>query len=222
MFKKTALSMTMVSLMGTAAFAQAQIDATAATDLNLRAGPAPTAEIISVIPADGAVKVEGCLDTSSWCRVDFDGTQGWAYGDYLTAMVESKPVAVYPNRQQVNVTTVTYDDTTGESATGAGTIGAIIGGLTGGPIGAAAGAVIGAGAGAVANPGPDITAQTETYVTSNPVDPVYLDGEVVVGVGIPDTVTLNKIPDSTYSYQYINGVPVIVDPAERRVVRIVR
>jgi hypothetical protein len=67
--------------------------------------------------------------------------------------------------------------------------------LIGGPIDAAAGAAIGGAAGGVSgaatgavvdaiNP-PD---QVTTYVRSNSVDPVYLEGEVGVGAGLPETV----------------------------------
>ena len=39
---------------------------------------------------------------------------------------------------------------------------------------------------------------------------------------LPEAVTLNTVPQSDYRYAYVNGVPVVVDPAERRVVHIVR
>ena len=56
----------------------------------------------------------------------------------------------------------------------------------------------------------------------NPVEPIYLDGEVVVGAGIPESVTLSEVPDSEYYYAYINGVPVLVEREQRRVVHVVR
>lgn len=65
-----------------------QTTATAFTDLNLRAGPAVSYEIIGVIPASQAVTVDGCLEAANWCRVSFGEMNGWASGDYLTAMVE--------------------------------------------------------------------------------------------------------------------------------------
>lgn len=67
---------------------------------------------------------------------------------------------------------------------------------------------------------PDTT--TVTYVQQNPVEPVWLEGEVVTGAAIPETVVLTPIPDSTYAYSYVNGVPVIVDPNQRQIVQIVR
>ena len=53
-----------------------------------------------------------------------------------------------------------------------------------------------------------------TYVTSNKIDPVYLDGEVVVGAGFSDTVELREIPDYEYRYVCVNGLPV---PGPRKI-----
>jgi hypothetical protein len=39
---------------------------------------------------------------------------------------------------------------------------------------------------------------------------------------VPETVVLYPVPESQYSYAYINGVPVVINPVDRRVVRIVR
>ena len=61
-----------------------------------------------------------------------------------------------------------------------------------------------------------------TYVTSNQIEPVYLDGEVVVGAGLPETVELREIPDYEYRYVYVNGQPVLVEPDTRRIVYVVR
>lgn len=196
----------------------AQTEATAWTDLNLRAGPGPTYEIVSVIPADGVVSVSGCLDAASWCQVSYDGVDGWASGDYLTAMIEEAPAPIYVNREQIAIGTVTYEDTTDESVAAGGAAGMVIGALIAGPVGAAVGALVGGGAGAIADPGPEVSG----YVLSNPVETVYLDGEVVVGAGIPEGVTLLEVPESEYTYAYINGVPVIVEPTDRRVIYIAR
>jgi hypothetical protein len=60
-----------------------------------------------------------------------------------------------------------------------------------------------------------------TYVQSNPLDPIYVEGEVVVGAGIPAEVSLVAVPESDYQYAYLNGTPVLVDQ-ERKIVRVVR
>jgi len=200
--------------------AYGQTTATAYTDLNLRSGPGPTYSILAVIPAQGTVTVEGCLEVSNWCQVTHDGVSGWSSGDYLTAMIEAP---IYANRERLAVNTVTYDATTTTTTSTGGTVaggatGAIAGAIVGGPIGAVIGAAIGMGVGSAVTPDERVT----TYVRTNPVDPIYLDGEIVVGAGIPETVTLSEVPESEYYYAYVNGVPVLVERQNRRVVYIVR
>ena len=203
-----------LSAMLLASSAYAQTSATAFTDLNLRAGPAVSYEIIGVIPASQAVSVDGCLEASNWCRVSYDGVNGWASGDYLTAMVAAP---IYANRERLAVQTVTYEKSP-DATVGGGVAGAIAGGLMGGPVGAVIGAAVGMGVGTAVAPEERVT----TYVVQNPVEPIYLDGEVVVGAGIPDAVTLAEVPDSDYYYAYINGTRVLVEREQRRIVYIVR
>jgi len=217
MFRKSALGLSVAGML-LATAATAQTEATAMVDLNLRAGPGPTYEVLSVIPAEGTVSVDGCLEIENWCRVSLDGTEGWAYGGYLATIIEAEPLALTTERARTVVSTVTYEKAAAGTVA-AGTMGAIVGALIGGPPGAALGAAIGLGAGAVAT-APDT--QVVTYVQQNPVETVYLDGEVVVGAGLPETVMLEAIPESEYRYVYVNGVPVLVDPADRRVVYIIR
>ncbi|MEI4264270.1 DUF1236 domain-containing protein [Roseovarius sp. D0-M9] len=205
-----------VSILSSAA--TAQTSASAWTDLNLRAGPGPQFEIIDVIPASGEVAVAGCLESASWCKVTHNGTVGWASGDYLTTIMGEERVAIYPNRESVSLETVVHSDTSDETTAASGVTGAIAGALIGGPVGAVIGGVAGASAGAAIDPGPTVT----TYVQENPRDVIYLDGEVVVGAGVPETVKLSEVPDSTYSYAYINGVPVIIEREDRRIIQIVR
>lgn len=219
--KKTILIATS-TLSLTAAGAVSAAPATATTDLNLRVGPGPGYEIASVIPADGAVEVMRCVETAAWCEVTYDGTTGWAYGEYLTASLPdaAEPVVVYDNRPALQVETVTIDnavDNTVSTGVGAGA-GAAAGALIGGPVGAAFGTVIGAAFGDAQEP----DQETVAYVRENPVDPVTLQGEVVVGAGLPETVTLAQVPNATVGYAYINGTPVLVEPSERRIVYVVR
>lgn len=213
------VTMTLIGVLAAPA-AHAATTAQAVTALNLRAGPGPDQEILSVIPADGEVTVESCLESSNWCKVSHEGDVGWAYGDYLTVRVGDAvdPVVLYENRDRVTIKTVRREDTTGQSAVAAGTIGAIAGAVIGGPAGAALGGVAGAGVGAAADPGEEVT----TYVETHPAEPVYLEGEVVVGAGIPEVVDLQDVPESEYVYAYVNGVPILVDAETRRVVHILR
>ena len=201
--------------------AMAALSASATTELNLRAGPGPEYAIESVIPAAGDVEVVGCLDNGEWCEVSFDGQQGWAYAAYLTTPVEEEPVVLYNAPSSVSIDTVTYEDTS-ETATGAaagGLWGAAAGALLiGGPAAAAAGLVAGAGLGGAA----ETDETTVTYIRENPVEPVYLTGEVVPGAGIPQEVELYTVPDSDYSYVNVNRLPVVVDTESRTIVQVVR
>ncbi len=203
-----------------ASTALAETTATASTDLNLRAGPGPNYKIVDVIAANDATMVEGCLAESNWCKVDYNGTAGWAYGDYLTVQNNGEVVALYPNREVVEVSTVTYEnDDEAEAALTLGAMGAAAGALiVGGPAAIAAGAALGMAGGAAIEPDTTVT----TYISSNPVEPVFVNGEVVVGAGIPDTVTLYDVPESEYRYVNLNGQYVLVEPEDRRIVYIQR
>lgn len=199
-------------MLASSAFAQTSV--TASTDLNLRAGPDVSYDIIGVIPASQMVIVDGCLAASNWCRVSYDGANGWASGDYLTTMVEAP---IYANRDRLAVETITYEANP-DATVGGGVAGAVAGGLLGGPVGVVIGAVVGMGLGTAAAPNERVT----TYVVENPVEPIYLDGEIVVGAGIPEGVTLAEVPESEYYYAYVNGNRVLVEREQRRVVYIVR
>ncbi len=188
--------------------------ATAWTDLNLRTGPGSSYEIAAVIPATQSVTVDGCLDDSNWCRVTHEDISGWASGDYLTAMVEAP---IYMNRERLMVETVTYEKQP-DNMLGGGAAGALTGAAVAGPIGALVGAAIGMSIGDAVTPEERVT----SYVRSNPLDPIYLDGEVVVGAGIPEAVQLTEVPDSEYYYAYVNGLPVLVEREQRRVVYVIR
>ena len=218
------LATTTLAALTLAGAASAETMATAGTDLNLRSGPQSTAEIIGVIANGDEVAVNGCIESANWCEVTYKDQKGWAYGDYLTAKVGDKIEPLYPNRQTVGVTVIEAPaaETAGQNAADAavgGAAGAAVGALVGGPVGAVVGAAIGGSSAAAAEP----PAEVQTYITANPQDPVVLDGEVVVGAGIPDTVTLYDIPDQPdYKYVTVNGQTVLVNPADRKIVHIYR
>lgn len=194
--------------------------ASAITDLNIRSGPGPQYSVVGAIQNGDRATVTGCIQGSLWCQVVYNGKQGWAYSKYLTMPRADNTVVIADHRAALDIPTVTYEApaaSTGDVATGAAT-GAVAGALIAGPIGAAVGGTVGAAAGATVNP----PALVRTYVTEHPVDPVYLEGEVVVGAGVPETVTLRPVPDYEYHYAYVNRVPVLVDRGSRRIVYVYR
>ncbi|GLS30137.1 SH3 domain-containing protein [Mesorhizobium albiziae] len=212
----SAAALGMLAMSG-AAFAAS---ATATTDLNIRAGPGPQYEVVGVVGAGQATEITGCLDGSKWCQIASNGGKGWVYSDYLTSDFGGKQVVL--TERPANSVTILPPDGGTEGAAVGGATGAVAGALIGGPIGAAVGGVAGLAVGGAAGNAAEPPAQVRTYVTENRVDPVYLDGEVVVGAGIPDNVEIREIPDYEYRYVYVNGQPALVDPGSRRIVYVMR
>lgn len=197
--------------------------ATATTDLNVRAGPGPQYEVVGVVGAGQSTEITGCMEGSKWCQIASNGGQGWVYSDYLTSDFGGGQQVVLTERPaEAQVAIIPPPDGGTEGAAVGGATGAVAGALIGGPIGAAVGGVAGVAVGGAAGNAAEPPAQVRTYITENRVDPVYLDGEVVVGAGIPENVEIREIPDYEYRYVYVNGQPALVDPGTRRIVYVVR
>lgn len=205
--------------------AMAQSSVTATTDLNVRAGPGPQYPVTGVIGAGEAAQLDGCIEGSKWCSVVTGSGQGWAYSEYLTGDFGGTVTVLSERPPEAGVAVVPPPPDAGGGDTGAvagGVTGAIAGAIIGGPAGAAVGGAAGAVAGGATGTLVDPPQQVREYVTTHEVEPVYLEGEVVVGAGLPDAVALSEIPDYEYRYVYINGQPVLVDAGSRRIVYIVR
>ena len=214
---------TVAIILSGAAFAQSSVGAT--TDLNVRAGPGPQYPVVGMIGAGQSATLNGCLENSKWCMVSTGDGEGWVYSDYLTAEFGGSAVVLTQRPADSGVKMVPAPADNGGGGSGAvagGITGAVAGALVGGPIGAVVGGAAGVVAGGAAGTVIDPPAQVRTYVTTNSLEPVYLEGEVVVGAGVPETVELRDIPDYEYRYVYINGQPVLVDSQTRQIVYIVR
>ena len=225
MQKKLLFSVAGGALLGLTGMAFAQSAVVATTDLNVRAGPGPQHQVVGVIGAGQSATLDGCLEASKWCVVAFNGGEGWVYSDYLTGEFGGTRVVLTERPADSGVVLVdppadVDGGTTG--AVGGGVTGAVAGAIIGGPVGAVVGGGAGAIGGAAAGTVIDPPANVRTYVTEHQVEPVYLDGEVVVGAGLPETVVLQEIPEYEYRYVYVNGQPVLVEPDSRRIVYVVR
>lgn len=207
----------------TTAPALAQVSAIAATDLNLRAGPDTVFTATSVINRGDMVTVNGCVETSDWCDVDYMGMQGWAYAPYLAVEVDGNYTAISSNPAGFEVDTVTFTPVEeqleqNEAAVAGATFGTIAAIALGGPVGGViAGGILGASAGAIAEE-PDET--VITFVTANTVEDVRLLGEPVIGARVPlDQVTVYDVPDEPmFKYLYLNGKPAVVTAEEGTIV----
>lgn len=215
-----------VALAAAAPSLAASAEAVAATDLNIRSGPGPHYEVVGVIGGGEKADVAGCLDEQRWCKVSHEGTVGWSYSDYLAVAIDEEAVALTTRPAAVEIETITYENTEATQAdqTAGAAAGATIGALTayavGGPIsGIVAGGILGGAAGGAAV---EPTTETVTYVKSNPVETVYLDGEVVVGAGVPAEVTTYELPQDDLRYLNINGQTVLVNAETGVIVQVVR
>jgi uncharacterized protein YraI len=186
--------------------ASAATVATAMTPLNIRSGPGPQYSIVGAIPNRAQATIIGCIQDSLWCQVSFNGQQGWAYSQYLTAQLSGRSLIVAERLNEIP--TVRYQAPV-ETAGSAVVAPTITGTLVARP------AIVEP---LVVTPPPTVG----TYVVSHPVAPVYLSGEVVEGVGLPEDVALTPVPSFDYQYAYINNVPVLVEPSTRRVEYIYR
>ncbi|MEJ2379346.1 MAG: DUF1236 domain-containing protein [Pseudolabrys sp.] len=189
-----------------ASSASAATVAAATTPLNIRSGPGPQYSVTGVIPAHGRATITGCIQGSLWCRVIAHGRHGWAYSKYLTMRLSGRSLIVAQNL--ANIPAVTYEvpvETVGSAAPVA-----TVSGSLAAPATSASPLVI------------TPPATVNAYVTNHPLTPVYLNGEVEAGAGLPADVALAPIPGYAYQYAYVNRVPVLVEPQSRTIAYVYR
>ncbi len=192
-----AIAGALVAMSG-AAFADTAVSAVA--DLNVRAGPGPRYPVVGVLPAGQPAALQGCMENSKWCTIAEADGQGWVYSDYLTADFGAGPVVLTDRPTDSDIAIVQPPSDIGDYPDNY--TAAIAPGDAVEPV----------------EPPP----QVRTYIRTHEAEPVYLEGEVVSGAVLPDSVVLQPIPDYDYSYVYVNGEPALIDPATRRVVYVVR
>ncbi|TGU88113.1 DUF1236 domain-containing protein [Mesorhizobium sp. M00.F.Ca.ET.151.01.1.1] len=188
----------MLTAMSGAALADTAVSAV--TDLNVRAGPGPQYPVIGVLAAGQSATLNGCIENSKWCTIAEAGGQGWVYSDYVTADFGGSRVVLTQRRSAVAVVSPP-EDISNYSTDYTGAI------ISSDP---------------VVGEFPAPPAAVRTYVDTHRLDPVYLDGEVVTGATLPDTVELREIPDYNYRYVYVNGQRALIDPQTRRIMYVVR
>ncbi len=198
----------------------ATVQATVVSNGTILEGPGTHYTVIGNTSANTPVVVEGCLPTHDWCKINVNGAIGWIPASDVQVTTSSGAVVLSQPTQQVQVKTITFDKAKAEQrGLGGGVAGAAVGAAVGGPVGAVVGAAIGA-AGGAATVQP--TEKVTTYVTQNPLPPVQLGTTVAVGTVVPDTVTLTPVPDSQFSYIYVDGHPVLVNNQNRTVVEVMQ
>ena len=92
--KRFAMSVgaTAAILVGLAASVALAAPATTTANVNMRQGPGTQYAVISTLPAQAGVDVEGC--ENGWCKVSYSGGSGWVSEPYLQGL--SNPPVIAP------------------------------------------------------------------------------------------------------------------------------
>ncbi|MDZ7874066.1 MAG: SH3 domain-containing protein [Rhizobium sp.] len=108
MLKKIFVLLALV--IGGATVASASTVAVSTANVNLRAGPATSYPVVTVLPQGARIVTHGCVADYAWCDVAFGQYRGWVSASYIQVVYNGGPVvlsaAVAPT---VGVTAVTYD-----------------------------------------------------------------------------------------------------------------
>ena len=172
--------------------------------LNVRGGPGFQYQVVGVMQQNVPAQVTGCIQGYYWCSVAVGAVTGWASAPYLVTDAGGKPTNLQVSGAQLGIPIVVP---TGVAAVVAmPPVGAMV------PVAPTVGVV------EPVIPAPEVL----SYVTQRVVEPVLVDGEVMMGATLPAAVPVYPIPASPYVYSYVNGQRVLVDPAARRIVYVVR
>lgn len=84
--------------------------AVSTANVNLRAGPAASYPVVTVVPQGARIVTHGCVADYAWCDVAFGNYRGWVSASYIQVVYNGGPVvlsaAVAP---ALGVTVVSYD-----------------------------------------------------------------------------------------------------------------
>jgi uncharacterized protein YraI len=174
--------------------------------LNVRSGPGFQYPVVGQIQANVPAQITGCVSDYSWCAVALQGgATGWASAPYLVTKAEGTPKNLQVAGAQIGIPTITPVNT-GSAVVATPPVGDMV------PVPASVGVV------QPIAPAPNVV----SYVTMQAIQPVIVNGEVMVGATLPAAAPVYQIPSSLYVFSYINGQRVLVEPTARKIVCVVR
>jgi len=174
--------------------------------LNVRSGPGFQYGVVAQMQANVPAQVTGCVSDYSWCAVALaGGVTGWASAPYLVTSAAGTPKNLQVAGAELGIPTITPVNT-GAAVVATPPVGAMV------PVPPSVGVV------QPIAPTPDVI----SYVTMQAIQPVLVNGEVMVGATLPAAAPVYAIPSSPYVFSYINGQRVLVEPTARKIVYVVR
>lgn len=196
------------SLLGAAMAAGPALAVTASSPtghLNVRSGPGFQYSVVAQMQANVPAQVTGCVSDYSWCAVALaGGVTGWASAPYLVSAAGT-PKNLQVAGAQLGIPTITPVNT-GSAVVATPPVGAMV------PVPANVGVV------QPIAPPPNVV----SYVTMQAIQPVLVNGEVMIGATLPAAAPVYPIPSSPYVFAYVNGQRVLVEPTARKIVYVVR
>jgi uncharacterized protein YraI len=172
--------------------------------LNVRSGPGFQYPVVGQMQPNVPAAVSGCIADYTWCGVAVGGLTGWASAEYLVTKAGSKLTNLQVAGAELGIPVVAPAGVASVVATP--------------PVGAMVAVPASVGLVEPIAPAPEVI----SYVTQQVVQPVLVDGEVMVGAALPAAVPVYPIPASPYVYSYVNGQRVLVEPSVRKIVYVVR
>jgi uncharacterized protein YraI len=198
----------LASLMGAALIAGPAAALTASSPtghLNVRSGPGFQYQVVSQIPANVPAQITGCIADYSWCAVALPGgLTGWASAQYLVTGAGGKPTNLQVSGFQLGIPVIVPQPGTAVVATP--------------PVGVMVAVPPTVGVVEPVVPAPTVL----SYMMQQAVQPVIVNGEVMVGAVLPAAVPVYPVPASPYVYSYVNGQRVLIEPTARKIVYVVR
>jgi uncharacterized protein YraI len=197
------------SLLGAAFLAGPALALTAVSPtghLNVRSGPGFQYPVVGQIQANVPAQITGCVTDYSWCAVALpSGATGWASAPYLVTTAAGQPKNLQVAGAQLGIPTITPVNT-GAAVVATPPVGDMV------PVPQSVGVV------QPIAPPPNVV----SYMTMQAIQPVIVNGEVMVGATLPPAAPVYQIPSSPYVFSYVNGQRVLVEPTARKIVYVVR